>query len=172
MGKGKSGTCGIGYVRQNFWPLRDFLDLHDVNRQAREWLDQIANRRLHSETRERPIDRFQPDALRCLPVITPDYRDTVEALVHKDSRVAVVRLERDSREVRLVLQDQGRGLPEAVQPQGKGFVGFGVGIMGMRERAEQLGGRLELASNDVGTRLSVTLPLVHSNEENACSVGG
>jgi glucose-6-phosphate-specific signal transduction histidine kinase len=59
-----------------------------------------------------------------------------------------------------------------VQPQGKGFVGFGVGIMGMRERAEQLGGRLELASNDVGTRLSVTLPLVHPNEENASSVGG
>jgi hypothetical protein len=27
---------GIGYVRQNFWPLRDFLDLHDVNRQGRE----------------------------------------------------------------------------------------------------------------------------------------
>ena len=78
---------GIGYVRQNFWPLRDFLDLHDVNRQAREWLDQIANRRLHSETRERPVDRFQPDALRCLPVITPDYRDTVEALVHKDMRL-------------------------------------------------------------------------------------
>jgi hypothetical protein len=58
-----------------------------VNRQAREWLDQIANRRLHSETRERPVDRFQPDALRCLPIITPDYRDTVEALVHKDMRL-------------------------------------------------------------------------------------
>ena len=58
-----------------------------MNRQAREWLDQIANRRMHSETRERPIDRFQPDALRCLPVITPDYRDTVEALVHKDMRL-------------------------------------------------------------------------------------
>jgi len=42
---------------------------------------------LHSETRERPIDRFQTDALRCLPVITPDYRDTVEALVHKDMRL-------------------------------------------------------------------------------------
>ena len=85
--KGKVERGGIGYVRQNFWPLRDFLDLHDVNRQGREWLDQIANRRLHSETRERPIDRFQPDALRCLPVITPDYRDTVEALVHKDMRL-------------------------------------------------------------------------------------
>jgi transposase len=25
----------IGYLRQNFWPLREFTDLHDVNRQAR-----------------------------------------------------------------------------------------------------------------------------------------
>ena len=40
---------------------------------------------------ERPIDRFQPDALRCLPVITPDYRDTVEALVHKDMRLQLDR---------------------------------------------------------------------------------
>lgn len=85
--KGKVERAGIGYVRQNFWPLRTFLDLHDMNRQGREWLDQIANRRLHGETRERPIDRFQPDALRALPVITPDYRDTVEALVHKDMRL-------------------------------------------------------------------------------------
>jgi transposase len=28
--KGKVERGGIGYVRQNFWPLRDFLDLHDV----------------------------------------------------------------------------------------------------------------------------------------------
>ena len=86
--KGKVERGGIGYVRQNFWPLRDFLDLHDVNRQARQWLDQIANRRLHQRNpRERPIDRFQPDALRPLPVIPYDYRDTVEALVHKDLRL-------------------------------------------------------------------------------------
>jgi signal transduction histidine kinase len=91
---------------------------------------------------------------------------------HSGSPVALIRLEQDSREVRLMLQDRGHGLPEALQPQGKGFVGFGVGIMGMRERAEQLGGRLELASNDVGARLTVTLPLVHSNEKNTSLVGG
>src|ERR1700684_989091 len=85
--RGKVERGGIGYVRQDFWPLRHVLDLPDVNRQARAWLDQIANRRLHSETRERPIDRFQPDALRCLPVITSDYRDTVAALVYKDIRL-------------------------------------------------------------------------------------
>jgi len=77
----------IGYARQSFWPLREFTDLHDVNRQARQWLAEVANQRLHRETRERPIDRFQASALRPLPVIPYDYRDTVEALVYKDLRL-------------------------------------------------------------------------------------
>jgi transposase len=85
--KGKVERGGIGYVRQNFWPLREFTDLHDVNRQARQWLAEVANVRLHQETRQRPIDRFRADALRPLPVIPYDYRDTVEALVHKDLRL-------------------------------------------------------------------------------------
>ena len=85
--KGKVERAGIGYVRQNFWPLREFTDLHDVNRQVRQWLHEVANQRLHHETRQRPIDRFQPQALRALPAIAPDYRDTVEALVHKDLRL-------------------------------------------------------------------------------------
>jgi len=77
----------IGYIRQNFWPLREFTDLHDVNRQARQWLSEVANLRQHRETRERPTDRFQPAALKPLPVIPYDYRDAVELLVHKDLRV-------------------------------------------------------------------------------------
>jgi transposase len=77
----------IGYLRQNFWPLREFTDLHDVNRQVRQWLSEVANRRLHRETRERPLDRFQPEALRPLPIIPYDYRDSTEALVHKDLRL-------------------------------------------------------------------------------------
>src|SRR5664279_1346871 len=85
--KGKVERGGVGYVRQNFWPLRDFTDLHDVNRQARQWLAEIANQRLHHETRQRPTDRFRADALRPLPVIPYDYRDTLEALVHKDLRL-------------------------------------------------------------------------------------
>ena len=91
---------------------------------------------------------------------------------HSGSRSAVLRLERDSREVRLILQDRGRGLPTALLPWAKGFVHFGIGLAGMRERAEQLGGCLELASNDAGVSLTVTLPLVQSNEENADLVGG
>ncbi len=85
--KGKVERGGVGYLRQNFWPLRQFTDLADVNRQVREWLNEVANRRLHRETRERPCDRFRPDCLRPLPALTPDYRDTAEALVQKDLRV-------------------------------------------------------------------------------------
>lgn len=78
----------IGYLRQNFWPLREFTDLHDVNRQVRQWLSEVANPRLHRETRERPLDRFKPETLRPLPSIPYDYRDSTEALVHKDLRLS------------------------------------------------------------------------------------
>jgi hypothetical protein len=86
LGKGKVERA-IGYVRQNFWPLRSFANLSDVNTQARRWLQEVANRRKHRETGQAPDDRFQPEALRPLPVLTPDYRDSIEALVHKDLRL-------------------------------------------------------------------------------------
>jgi transposase len=85
--KGKVERGGIGYVRQNFWPLRHFTDLADVNHQVRRWLNEIANQHIHSETRERPEDRFRQDCLRHVPAIVPDYRDSAEALVHKDLRL-------------------------------------------------------------------------------------
>ena len=85
---------------------------------------------------------------------------------HSGSRLAVILLEHQGREVRLVIQDRGKGLPQTLRKE-VGDVHFGIGIMGMRERAEQLGGRLELDSNDAGLRLTVTLPEIQSDEENA-----
>src|SRR6516225_5272254 len=78
----------IGYVRQNFWPLRSFTDLVDVNLQARRWLKETANQRRHRETGQAPDERFQAEALRPLPAMIPDYRDAAEALVHKDLRLS------------------------------------------------------------------------------------
>ncbi len=83
--KGKI-EAAIGYLRSNFWPLRSFRDLADVNGQVRRWLAEIANQRLHRETRQRPLDRFRPECLRPLPALAPDYRDTVEVFIHKDLR--------------------------------------------------------------------------------------
>lgn len=78
----------IAYLRQSFWPFRNFTDLADVNLQVRKWLEEVANQRRHRETNQTPQERFQPEALRALPVITPDYRDAAQALVHKDLRLS------------------------------------------------------------------------------------
>jgi transposase len=77
----------VGYLRQSFWPLRTFTDLADVNLQVRQWLEQVADQRRHRETNQTPQERFQPEALRAVPAVTPDYRDVDEALVYKDLRL-------------------------------------------------------------------------------------
>jgi hypothetical protein len=84
--KGKVEKGGVAYLRSNFWPLRSFTHLADANRQVRQWLDEVANVRVHRETRQRPRDRFRPDTLRPLPALAPDYRDTAEVFVYKDLR--------------------------------------------------------------------------------------
>ena len=80
---------------------------------------------------------------------------------HSGSRVAKVRLEQGTAEVRLEISDEGRGgIPsDAVRNLSVGVTGLGVGIMGMRERVGRLGGRLEIHSSQRGTTVRATLPL-------------
>ena len=85
--KGKIERAGVGYVKQNFIPLRTFVSLHDANLQVLQWLNETANKRKHRETRQSPDERFRPDALRPLPEVETDYRETRLALVHKDLRL-------------------------------------------------------------------------------------
>ena len=41
----------------------------------------------------------------------------------------------------------------------------GVGLAGMRERLQQLGGALQIESNDRGTTLRATVPISNWNSE-------
>lgn len=82
--KGKVEKGAIHYIRHNFFPLRKFADLDDLQAQARKWRDEIANVRLHATTGERPVDRFNKEALRHLPEMLPDCRDTAPAKVQSD----------------------------------------------------------------------------------------
>jgi transposase len=60
---------GIKYVRYNFWPTARFVDLQELNRQARAWMDSVADVRVHGTTQERPCDRLRQERahLRALP---------------------------------------------------------------------------------------------------------
>src|SRR6202790_4932199 len=64
----------------------------------------------------------------------------------------------DSREIRLILRDDGCGFDP--QRRHEGF-----GLQGMRERAEGMGGQLSIESaNGKGTMISIVLPLASASE--------
>lgn len=77
----------IGYIRYNFWPLRTFTDLADVQLQCNDWRDTIANIRIHQTTGEKPHLRFAQVKLRPLPELLPDCREITTVKVHKDFAV-------------------------------------------------------------------------------------
>lgn len=62
--KGKVES-GVKYVKQNFWPrVKNFEDLSHLNVQARNWMDDIANVRVHGTTHEVPVDRWLQEHLK------------------------------------------------------------------------------------------------------------
>lgn len=74
----------IKYIRGNFMPLREFNDLGDLQTQVLDWLDKVANVRVHQTTGERPKERFKAVGLRPLPPLTGEPLETENPLVHKD----------------------------------------------------------------------------------------
>jgi two-component system NarL family sensor kinase len=86
------------------------------------------------------------------------YRMTQEALTnvqrHAMADNAWVQLTADDRQVTLVLEDDGKGIDY------QNGNSTGSGLIGLRERAEQLGGIMQLAERQGGgTQLTVTVPL-------------
>jgi signal transduction histidine kinase len=82
---------------------------------------------------------------------------------HSGSKTAVIKIW-PSREKLLTVQvrDEGKGMPFAK----RGFVPAGskqgVGLSGMRERVRELGGTLEIQSNENGTTVTAALPIANT----------
>jgi len=116
------------------------------------------------------VDVELPDSFERLPLDTETalFRIVQESLTnihrHAGSETARILLHRDPETLLLEIEDRGHGIPETLLRHimnGGGIVG--VGIAGMSERIEQLGGRLEIESSDhgvTGTTVRVRLPLV------------
>jgi PAS domain S-box-containing protein len=80
---------------------------------------------------------------------------------HSGSKEANIRVARSADEVCLQIQDKGRGMPVSNNGGSSSkLVRAGIGIQGMRERVKQLGGRVEIQSNENGTAVTASLPLV------------
>jgi signal transduction histidine kinase len=107
-----------------------------------------------------------PENFERLPVDTETalFRVVQESLInihrHARSETARIRLRRDGETLVLETADQGEGIPSAsLEHIMGGEGGAGVGIAGMSERIEQLGGHLEITSDDHGTTVHARLPL-------------
>ena len=60
------------------------------------------------------------------------------------------------------VQDGGKGIPLEKQLELSSSGRTGVGFRGMRERLRQLGGTLEIRSDNAGTEVPAKLPLAES----------
>jgi signal transduction histidine kinase len=73
---------------------------------------------------------------------------------HGEAKAFYVEMKKEEGNLKLIVSDNGKGLSENYQE--------GFGLKGMREKAEELGGRMELIS-DEGCEVDFTLPLGGGN---------
>jgi PAS domain S-box-containing protein len=83
---------------------------------------------------------------------------------HSGSSTAVVRLSESRGKVKLEVKDRGKGIPRE-KLNGSTGKSLGVGLRGMRERVRQLGGDLQVESDENGTSVTALLPV--GERENA-----
>jgi signal transduction histidine kinase len=137
MGLRPSMLDDLGLEAALRWQARDFCRRHDipVNVDVRAKLEEL------------------PDQHK-----TNFYRIVQEALTncakHSKAKSISVLIEQDEDEISVEISDDGVGL------RGNAQQGRGLGLIGIQERAREMGGRMDVISRaHVGTRVRVTAPL-------------
>ena len=90
---------GVGYVKKNFLAGLDLPDFSALNPAARQWLDTVANVRLHSETRQQPVQAWHTE------------RPSLSPLPLHPFDIATVSQVRASRQFRITLDTNHYSVP-------------------------------------------------------------
>jgi transposase len=90
---------GVGYVKKNFLAGLELPDFSALNPAARQWLDTVANVRLHSETRDKPVHALHKER----PYLSP--------LPMHPFDIATVSQVRASRQFRITLETNHYSVP-------------------------------------------------------------
>jgi signal transduction histidine kinase len=86
---------------------------------------------------------------------------------HSGSRTVEVKVIADEAQVVLTIRDFGTGVPREVLDRFWKTGNVGVGLAGIRERLQELGGFLEIESNMDGTLLKATIPVSAAGDSSA-----
>ena len=82
---------------------------------------------------------------------------------HSESPTAKVTLSKTPGQVRLKVEDRGKGMEMPLDHgDNEERPVLGVGISGMRERVRNLGGQMQLRSGSWGTELEILLPIAEA----------
>ncbi|MFZ1157538.1 MAG: ATP-binding protein [Candidatus Sulfotelmatobacter sp.] len=84
---------------------------------------------------------------------------------HSGGTSAAIRVHEQDHRIVVEVQDRGKGIPLEKQLELSSSGRTGVGFRGMRERLRQLGGALEIRSDNAGTAVTATLPLADSTSD-------
>jgi len=104
--------------------------------------------------------RFSQDAETALFRVVQESLGNIQK--HSGSSTGKIRLEANRSQVKLEVSDAGTGIPgDILSEERNGIRALGVGILGMRERMRQLGGRLDIRSGSRGTTVRAVLPLTN-----------
>ena len=139
-------------------PLLDELGLASA---VEEYVEGFSRRSGIDLKFEMPVDvgRLSPDSETALFRIVQEALGNIQK--HSGSDTGRIRLTKDDGEVVLEIADRGRGMRvKDLQEREVAPSTLGVGILGMRERMRQLGGRLDISSGSRGTTVRATLPSV------------
>ncbi|HEX3081727.1 MAG TPA: IS21 family transposase, partial [Candidatus Saccharimonadia bacterium] len=82
---------GVGYVKKNFLAGLDLPDFSALNPAARQWLETVANVRLHGETRQKPTDLWHQEksALHPLPMHPFDIATVSQVRASRQFRITL-----------------------------------------------------------------------------------
>jgi len=90
---------GVGYVKKNLLAGLDIPDFAAIHPAAKDWRDTVANVRIHGETREQPVARFEKE------------RPYLNSLPRHRYDIATVSQVRASRQFRVVIDTNRYSVP-------------------------------------------------------------
>lgn len=80
---------GVGYVKKNLLYGLDILDFSHINPACRQWLDGIANERIHGETKKKPAELFTEEKSRLQALSSHPYDIATVSQVRASSQFRV-----------------------------------------------------------------------------------
>lgn len=79
----------VGYVKKNLLSGLPMPSFEALQREGKEWLDKIANQRIHGETRKKPEVMFAEERLKLLPVLEYDCATIRQMRVSSQFRISL-----------------------------------------------------------------------------------